>query len=247
MAHPRFRGANAAHRTVHAAHRTVHAAFQAVEAPFRTSTAGFGSPGPCFRTSLARFRAVERRFRNREAVRKEVGRGAPRRRGVARGAEAGIVGRKRLQSPDGAEGSRKAMWFSEGIRPLPMRRNPKRRFRPTRAGSHRGGGNEEDGLDQGLAPSLALGSRRGPSSCQGELGGIAIARGFRPDPGIPGRLDHYSSARRGCLHAGVEGGHDGEDLHLALKVGERDVAEVAAGEAGVGNPGRPTLGSSPTM
>jgi len=37
------------------------------------------------------------------------------------------------QSPDGAEGSRKALWFSEGIRPLPMRRNPKRRFRPTRA------------------------------------------------------------------------------------------------------------------
>jgi hypothetical protein len=75
--------------------------------------------------------------------------------GVQRDAEAGIVGRNRLhrvrqnsgQSPDGAEGSRKAMWFSEGIRPLPMRRNPKRRFRPTRAGSHRGGGNEEDGLD----------------------------------------------------------------------------------------------------
>ena len=59
MAHPRFRGVNAGHRTV-------HAAFQAVEAPFRTSTAGFGSPGPCLRTSLARFRAVERRFRNRE-------------------------------------------------------------------------------------------------------------------------------------------------------------------------------------
>ena len=37
------------------------------------------------------------------------------------------------QSPDGAEGPRKALWFSEGIRPLPIRRNPKRRFRPTRA------------------------------------------------------------------------------------------------------------------
>ena len=47
--------------------RTVHAAFQAVEARFRTSSAGFGSPGLCFRTSLARLSAVERRFRDCEA------------------------------------------------------------------------------------------------------------------------------------------------------------------------------------
>ena len=44
-----------------------HAAFQTVEAPFRTSTGGFGSPASYLRTSLGRFRAVERRFRNREA------------------------------------------------------------------------------------------------------------------------------------------------------------------------------------
>ena len=65
---------HAGHRTVHAGHQTIHAAFQAVEAPFRTSTAGFGSPGPCFRTSLARFRAGIVK-----PVTEEVGRGAPRR------------------------------------------------------------------------------------------------------------------------------------------------------------------------
>jgi hypothetical protein len=134
MPHPRFRGANAAYRTV-------HATFQALEAPFRTSSAGLGSPGSCFRTSLARFSAVEGRIGLVKPARKVVGRGTRRR--VAQHAvrkPASQVGTGSIwfrqnsgQSPDGAEGSRKALWFSEGIRPLPMRRNPKRRFRPTRA------------------------------------------------------------------------------------------------------------------
>ena len=86
----------ATRRTIHAADRTVHAAFQAVEAPFRTSSAGIGRPGLCFRTSLARFRAVERRVSGIvKPVGKEVGRGTPCRSRAARGAEAGIVVRNR--------------------------------------------------------------------------------------------------------------------------------------------------------
>ena len=74
-------------------------------------------------------------------ARKVVGRGTRRRvaqhavRKPASQVGTGSIGFRQNsgQSPDGAEGSRKALWFSEGIRPLPMRRNPKRRFRPTRA------------------------------------------------------------------------------------------------------------------
>jgi len=111
-----------------------------LEAPFRTSSAGLGSPGPCFRTSLARLRAVEGRIRTCEA-REEYWDAEHGVEWRARGAEARIAGRNRVHLvptkqwtiTQGRGGIAQALWFSEGIRPLPMRRHPKRRFRPTRA------------------------------------------------------------------------------------------------------------------
>ncbi len=98
-------------------------------------------PWTVLQTSLARFRAVEGRIRTCEAREESSGTRNTASSGAARGAEARIAGRNRLHRVPTKqwtitrwrEGSRRALWFSEGIRPLPMRRNPKRRFRPTRA------------------------------------------------------------------------------------------------------------------
>lgn len=49
-------------------------------------------------------------------------------------------------------------------------------------------------------------------------------------------------ARRGRSHAGVESGHDVEDLHVALEVGERDIVEIAASETEVASRAAPDLG-----
>ena len=134
MPHPRFRGANAAYRTV-------HATFPAVEAPFRTSSAGLGSPGPCFRTSLARFRAVEGRIRTCEAREKSSGTQNTASSAAARGAEARIAGRNRLHRVPTKQwtitpwraGSVQSPVAQRSYSPITHASNPKRRFRPTRA------------------------------------------------------------------------------------------------------------------
>ena len=131
MPHPRFRGANAAYRTVYATFR--HGS--ALQDLFRRAR----EPWTVLQNVSCPLQAVEGRIRTCEA--RDVGRVTRRRvaqhvvRKPASQFGTGSIGFRQNsgQSPDGAEGSRKALWLSEGIRPLPMRRNPKRRFRPTRA------------------------------------------------------------------------------------------------------------------